>query len=149
MSDRNHPFLSATVLALLLAAATGFGSWAQSEPDARVPPAANRPSLLDGRTFHGEIVDDKGVVRAKDVLTFKDGKFHSVTCAQLGFGESPYWTRVEGKTIHFLVETVSPESGKMRFAGTIRGDQVDALGIIGGRSLQPRSSDRSGPPMPA
>jgi hypothetical protein len=91
--------------------------------------AESGASPLDGRTFHGEILDHKGLVRAKDVLTFKNGKFHSVTCAQLGFGESPYWTRVEGTAIHFLVEVSSPDSGTMRFTGSVRGGEVEALGL--------------------
>lgn len=92
-----------------------------------VPPA--HAELLDGRTFHGEIRDDKGVVRATDVLTFRNGVFHSETCARLGFPESPYWVRTDGKTVYFLVEVASPEAGEMRFAGAVHGDKVDAKGV--------------------
>lgn len=82
-------------------------------------------SGLDGRTFHGEIVDDKGVVRSKDVVTFKDGNFHSVTCARFGFAEAPYWTRVEGDAVHFLAESTHPDNGTMQYKGTVRGDQAE------------------------
>lgn len=122
--------VSIGVSTFLVGAGTGFADWAQtaeSEPKTSVATTISSP--LDGRTFHGEIVDQKGVVRAKDMLTFKDGKFHSVTCAQLGFGASPYWIRMDGKAIHFLVETSNPESGTMRFSGTVRGEQVEAHGL--------------------
>ena len=85
-------------------------------------------SALDGKTFQGEILDDKGVVRATDVLAFKGGKFYSDTCAQYGFSEMPYWTRIEGDTIHFLVEAANPENGRMVFKGTVRGEQAEWKG---------------------
>lgn len=76
---------------------------------------------LDGRTFHGEILDEKGIVRSKDVVTFADGKFHSATCERLGFGAAPYWMRVEGDALHFFVETAHPDNGTMLFSGVVRG----------------------------
>jgi hypothetical protein len=107
------------LFAILFGVVTATGNaWAQSAA-----------SLLDGRTFHGEILDDKGVVRSKDVLTFKEGKFYSTTCAQFGFSAMPYWTRVEGETVHFLVEAANPESGRMLFKGSIRGERVEWKGV--------------------
>lgn len=83
---------------------------------------------LDGRTFHGEIRDEKGIVRYKDVLTFKDGQFQSEKCREFGFGDSPYWTRVEQGVVHFLVESANPSTGEMVFKGEVRGDQVEWKG---------------------
>jgi hypothetical protein len=80
---------------------------------------------LDGKTFHGEIVDDKGVVRANDVVTFKDGIFHSVNCERFGFGQAPYWMRVEGDAVHFLVEMTHPDNGMMLFKGAVRGNRAE------------------------
>jgi hypothetical protein len=80
---------------------------------------------LDGRSFEGEIVDEKGTERSKDVIQFREGKFYSVTCARFGFGEAPYWTRTEGDTIHFLAEVVHPENGSMHFKGAIRGAHAE------------------------
>jgi hypothetical protein len=80
---------------------------------------------LDGKTFQGQIRDDKGVVRAKDVVTFKNGLFHSVNCARFGFDAAPYWTRVDGGVVHFLVESAHPENGTMLFKGAIRGNIVE------------------------
>jgi hypothetical protein len=82
-------------------------------------------SGLDGKTFHGEIVDDKGVVRAKDVVSFKDGKFRSVNCERFGFGEAPYWMRVEGDVVHFLVEMTHPDNGTMLFRGAVHGSRAE------------------------
>src|SRR5918996_4648296 len=68
-------------------------------------------SGLDGKTFHGAILDDQGVERANDVVSVKDGKFQSVNCERFGFGEAPYWMRVEGDIVHFFVEMTHPDNG--------------------------------------
>lgn len=80
---------------------------------------------LDGKTFHGEIVNEKGEVRTPDVVSFRQGKFHSVTCERFGFGAMPYWVRTEGDTIHFLAESAHPDNGSMRFKGTIRAGRAE------------------------
>jgi hypothetical protein len=82
-------------------------------------------SGLDGKTFHGEIVDDKGIVRSKDVVSFKDGQFHSVTCARFGFAGAPYWMRVQGDAVHFFAESAHPDHGTMVFKGTVRGSHAE------------------------
>jgi hypothetical protein len=86
-------------------------------------------SLLDGKTFHGEIVDEKGKVEAKDVVTFRDGKFRSAVCADLGIAESPYFVRTEGETTHFLVEAGNQDTGTMVFRGIVRGEQAEWRGV--------------------
>jgi len=123
--------VSFSVLALLAVACAVPAHWARSgEPESKSPPttAAASASLLDGRTFHGDILDDKEVARSKDVITFRDGKFYSVNCAELGFSESPYWIRTDGDTTHFLAEISSPTRGTLVVKGTIRGDNVEWRG---------------------
>lgn len=98
--------------ALLIGAVTVLAARAAGESASEASPAA--ASLLDGRTFHGEIFDEKGG-RSKDRRTFKGGKFQSALCATLGFTERPYWTRVEGDTLVWR--------------GTLRGDQLEATSL--------------------
>jgi hypothetical protein len=106
------PFAKAFLAIVLLAAA-----------------ASANASELEGRTFEGEIVDENGVPRAKDTVTFKDGKFHSVTCGRFGFSEVLYWMRTDGDAIHFLVQSVHPENGSMNIKGTVRGEQAEWMGV--------------------
>lgn len=116
--------LSAGVAALIAAAA--LGAWTHAaEPEPARAPAAPASAPLEGRTFRGEIRDGHGAPRAKDVVTFKDGKFHSANCAELGFDAAPYWTRVDGETVHFLAESANPDGGKLVFRGAVRGSEVE------------------------
>lgn len=80
---------------------------------------------IDGKVFHGDIVDEKGVVRSTDVVSFSGGKFHSVTCERFGFSEVPYWIRTEGDAVHFLAEAAHPENGSMRFKGMVRDGRAE------------------------
>ena len=117
---------SSRVSVLVLIAATALGSWARAAEPEHAPVSVKPTSLqLEGRTFQGEILDGHGAPRAEDVVTFKDGKFRSANCAELGFDASPYWTRVDGDTIHFLAESVSAEGGTLVFRGTVRGDHAE------------------------
>jgi len=116
--------LRAGVAVLVTAAA--LGSWTDAaEPESVRALAAPASVPLEGRTFQGEILDGHGASRAKDVVTFKDGKFRSANCAELGFDASPYWTRVDGETVHFLAESVSAEGGKLVFRGAVRGGEAE------------------------
>lgn len=125
-ATRLRKAVSVSVSTLLITAGAGFGHSARSaELESKSRASAPTSLFLDGRTFHGEALDENGVVRAKDVVTFKDGKFYSENCKQFGFNEIPYWTRMDGETIHFLAESESPASGTMVYRGTIRGAYVE------------------------
>ena len=81
--------------------------------------------LLDGKKFIGPTGEKGKKVHHEDVLTFRDGKFTSSECFQYGFEGGPYTTTVEGDTIHFQAETISPTHGKMVWQGTLKGDSLD------------------------
>lgn len=86
------------------------------------------PSLLEGRTFQGELRDARGMAQATDLITFDNGRFLSLTCERMGFGATPYWSRSEGNDVHFLVEAAHPEHGRLRIVGLVRGEQLQADG---------------------
>ena len=83
------------------------------------------PHLLDGKKFIGPTGEKGKKVHHVDVLNFSDGKFTSSECFQYGFKGGPYTTTVEGDTIHFEAETISPTHGKMVWQGTLKGDILD------------------------
>ena len=83
-------------------------------------------AILDGYRFRTQTFDRHGVARTEDRLVFNNGKFASDNCMRLGFGESPYWIRIEGDRVHFLSETTSPSHGTMVWKGTITGDRIEA-----------------------
>ena len=83
-------------------------------------------SSLDGKVFvadageKGKAADEKA-----DVITFKDGKFHSSSCDQYGYSKGIYKTSAEGDAIIFEVETQSDKDGRLVWKGSVRGDQIE------------------------
>jgi hypothetical protein len=83
--------------------------------------------ILDGKNFIGEFgKKGKSADAKKDEIIFKDGKFRSMACDPYGFGDAPYRTKVDGETIAFEAETMSPKNGKIKWMGTVKGDQIEA-----------------------
>jgi len=80
---------------------------------------------LDGKTFTVDTGDMGKSASDKDVLVFKDGKFHSTGCDQYGFGDGAYMATVKGDTVTFESETTSPTKGKMNWRGTVQGDKIE------------------------
>jgi len=93
-----------------------------AETPAATPPAPQL--MLDGRTFRVEAFE-KGKKVFDDRLVFKDGMFFSESCRKFGFSRSPYYVRMEGDQIQFLVETVSPTHGTMSWKGTVKKNEID------------------------
>ena len=81
--------------------------------------------LLDGKRFIGPTGEKGKKIHHEDVLKFSDGKFTSSECFQYGFKGGPYTATIEGDTIHFQAETISPSHGKMEWRGTLKGDTLD------------------------
>lgn len=111
--------LSSLVRAAALAAAMSIA--------VAVPAAAQ---TLDGKRFEGVFLA-KGKTRGDaDTLTFKNGRFHSSACDSYGYSDAPYKTAVEGESIRFEAETMSPKYGKLRWTGFVRGDKLDATAVM-------------------
>ena len=95
----------------------------ESQSDLRSNTAVSH--LLDGKKFIGPTGEKGKKVHHEDILSFSDGKFTSSECFQYGFKGGPYTTTIEGDTIHFQAETISPMHGKMVWQGTLKGDTLD------------------------
>jgi hypothetical protein len=91
-----------------------------------VVPVAVQAAPLDGKVFvadagiKGKEADEKG-----DVITFKEGKFHSSICDQYGYNKGDYKAVANGDAIAFEVETTSENDGRLVWKGSVRGDQVE------------------------
>jgi len=91
-----------------------------------VAPTLAQTSLLDGKAFvadggiKGKAADELG-----DVLTFKDGKFHSSACDKYGYGVGEYKATKVGDTIEWTAETMSEKHGKNVWKGTIKGADIE------------------------
>lgn len=81
---------------------------------------------LDGKTFVAELgVKGKPAHEKADVITFKEGKFHSSSCDQYGYNQGAYTVAVSGDATTFDVETVSESDGKLKWHGVVKGDTVE------------------------
>ena len=91
-------------------------------------PAEAHSNLLDGKVFvaeageKGKAADEKG-----DVITFRDGAFHSSMCDQWGYGKAIYHAVALGEVTQFEAETKSEKDGRLAWKGVIKGDSIDGL----------------------
>lgn len=85
--------------------------------------------ILDGKTFVGPKGHKGEKANGVEEVTFRDGKFYSIPCAQWGFGGGDYSVRVDGETIYFEATTLSAKHGKMVWRGAVRGDKVEGTYI--------------------
>lgn len=113
--------LVALLLTLVVETFTAVALESEGEPGAPQRGA----SILDGKTFRSRQYNDDGTAREWDLLSFRDGKFISENCKPYGFTEAPYWLRFTGNDVHFLAETVSPDSGTMLWKGVVHGNKVE------------------------
>lgn len=88
--------------------------------------ATAQATTLDGKVFvadageKGKDADEKG-----DIITFKDGKFHSSSCDQYGYGKGNYKSAAQGDAITFEAETTSDKDGRLAWKGVVRGDTIE------------------------
>jgi len=93
---------------------------------ATAPVATLVAAPLDGKVFvidsgpKGQSADEKD-----DVLTFRDGRFHSKACDKYGFGTAAYTTTNEGGNVVFTTETTSEKEGRLAWRGRIEGSTVE------------------------
>ena len=114
-------------LLVLVAGLAGATLWTADVDAAESGATSAAWSPVDGKNFLGEMLSGEGkVLTSQEKLVFKNGRFASEACRKFGFGDGPYWLRMEDGKIQFIAETVSPDNGTMHWKGTITGDQVDA-----------------------
>ena len=84
---------------------------------------ASHPASLDGRSFHGVVLEAGKTSGDTDTLVFANGRFRSSACEQYGDGGYTSWR--EGNGIRFTAETESPKYGRLRWHGTVTGGRLD------------------------
>ena len=86
---------------------------------------ATTPSLLDGRRFEGVVLERGKTAGDADTLIFEHGLFRSTACDRYGYGDGPYSAHTTPEGLAFEAETESAQYGKLRWAGTVRGEKLD------------------------
>lgn len=87
--------------------------------------ASTPSSLLDGRRFEGVVLERGKTTGDADTLTFERGRFRSSACDRYGYGDGSYRARAAGDGLAFDAETESAQYGKLRWAGTVRGEKLE------------------------
>lgn len=88
--------------------------------------AACAAAALDGKSFVADSgPKGKPATEKEDVLSFRDGRFHSSICDKYGFGTGAYQATSEGGTIRFATETLSDKDGRLAWQGTVQGDAIE------------------------
>ena len=91
-----------------------------------VIPVAAQTAALDGKVFVTDIgFKGKDAHEKGEILTFKDGKFHSSNCDQYGYNQGDYKTATQGDGTTFETETQSEKYGRLAWKGTVRGSQIE------------------------
>jgi hypothetical protein len=85
----------------------------------------SQPVTLDGRSFHGVVLERGKSDGDADTLIFADGRFRSTACDRYGYGEGTYSASRDGDRIQFDAETESPRFGRLRWQGTVSGRRLD------------------------
>jgi len=80
---------------------------------------------LDGRSFHGIVLEAGKTEGDADTLLFADGRFRSTACDRYDYGDGAYTARRDGDRIHFEAETESPRWGRLQWQGTVSGPRLD------------------------
>ena len=106
-----------------------FGCIAYVQADTHPAQTSDSPaiSVLDGKTFAGELgrVGKPGLT--KDLFVFRDGMFVSEECERrCGYPAGPYWVRFEGDGVQFKSEIPCLKSdATMVWTGTLKGDEIE------------------------
>ena len=88
--------------------------------------AAQSPPPLDGMAFvvewgpKGQPADEKD-----DLLTFRDGQFHSTACDKYGFRKGAYQAIAQGTDVVFTAETTSDKQGRLAWKGRIESTTIE------------------------
>ena len=80
---------------------------------------------LDGRSFHGVVLDAGKTQGDAETIRFSGGRFRSSACDAYGYGDGAYTAHRDGEVIRFEAETESPTYGRLQWRGAINGPRLD------------------------
>lgn len=92
-------------------------------------PAVAATTLLDGKTFEGEMKEKGDAKGDADKLIFKDGQFLSSACKEYGFNETSYTAERSGNVIKFSAVAKNDNDVTMTWSGEIEGDKATASAL--------------------
>jgi hypothetical protein len=85
---------------------------------------ADIPSL-NGRSFHGIVLEPGKTAGDPDTLLFDRGLFRSTACEQYGYLQGPYTVTPAGEEIRFEAHTQNASGSRLLWRGVVRGARLD------------------------
>jgi hypothetical protein len=82
--------------------------------------------ILDGKTFVGKNGEIGKSDSEDDEIKFENGKFLSVGCAEYGFADADYTTKVDGDKVFFTTDIYSKKYGRITCSGMVKGNDLKA-----------------------
>lgn len=84
-------------------------------------------SVLDGKSFSGELGGPGITPGRKDIVVFQDGMFVSKECERrCGYTDGPYWVRSDGDGVQFKAETPCLKAdATIVWTGTVKDDEIE------------------------
>lgn len=100
---------------------------AETTPTGNQNPAAPQISILEGKSFSGELGLLGKPASATDLLLFNDGMFISKGCeARCGYTAAEYQIRAKGDHFEVISETPCLKSdATILWQGTVKGDEIE------------------------
>ena len=99
------------------------------QADSTQPDAFNNPliSVLEGKSFSGQLGGPDIAPGSTDIIEFQDGRFISKECQKrCGYTDGPYWVRSDGDAVQFKAETPCLEANAtIVWNGTVKDSEVE------------------------
>ena len=118
-----------TILILIISAVTTstYLQAAETTPSENQNPSALQITILEGKTFSGELGLDGKPASATDLLVFNDGMFISKGCEQrCGYTAAKYQISAKGDHFEVISETPCLKSdATILWQGTVKGDEIE------------------------
>ena len=122
-----QPFM---LVAAFLFGFYGFITYVQAnDPQPNPAQTTDSPeiSVLDGKSFAGELGRVGKPALTQDLFVFREGMFVSEECERrCGYTAGPYWVRVEGDGVQFKSEIPCLKSdATMVWTGRVKGGEIE------------------------
>ena len=85
---------------------------------------ASNPSL-DGKRFHGVVLERGKTSGDAETVLFEKGRFRSTACDAYGYGDGAYTATLSGDAIKFRAQTESAQYGQLLWQGVIHEGRLD------------------------
>ena len=125
----SNKFVRYTILILIISAVTTstYLQAAETTPSENQNPSALQITILEGKTFSGELGLDGKPASATDLLVFNDGMFISKGCEQrCGYTAAKYQISAKGDHFEVISETPCLKSdATILWQGKVKGDEIE------------------------